>query len=218
MAEKYLSERKNTMTDLRAFAFIDQLQKQMVAFIGSSSRGYYPVANQSALFLEIAPGIEINTITNAVMKKSNVRPGALVVERTYGMLEVHADDPADVKEAGRVILDYLGCKETDRLKPEILSSQTIERLNPYMSQIVNRFRAASMSLSDETLYILEVVPAGYAGYAANEAEKAADITLNHVSVYGASGRVYLSGTTSDVQAAREAVESSLASLEGREHS
>ena len=87
-----------------------------------------------------------------------------------------------------------------------------------MSQIVNRFRAASMSLSDETLYILEVVPAGYAGYAANEAEKAADITLNHVSVYGASGRVYLSGTTSDVQAAREAVESSLASLEGRENS
>ncbi len=205
------------MIDLRAFAFIDQLQKQMVAYIGSASKGYYPVTGQAALFLEIAPGMEINMITDAVMKKANVYPGALVVERTYGMLEVHADDPDDVKEDGQVVLDYLGCMQADRLKPKILSTETIERLDPYMSQIVNRFRAASMSLSDETLYILEVVPAGYAGYAANEAEKAADITLNHVTVYGASGRVYLAGSTSDVQAAREAAETALAALDGREH-
>jgi hypothetical protein len=205
------------MVDLRAFAHIDQLQKQMVAYIGSASRGYYPVTGQSALFLEIAPGMEINTITDAVLKKSNVRPGALVVERAYGMLEVHADDPADVRQAGQVILDFLGCRETDRLKPKILATKTVERLNPYMSQIVNRFRAASMSLGDETLYILEVVPAGYAGYAANEAEKAAHITINHVSVYGASGRVYLSGETSDIQAAKHAAETALKALEGREH-
>jgi hypothetical protein len=189
----------------------------MVAYIGSASRGYYPVTGQAALFLEIAPGMEIHTITDAVMKKSNVRPGALVVERTFGMLEVHADDPADVQEAGQVILDFLGCQESDRLKPKILSTETIERLDPYMSQIVNRFRSASMSLSDDTLYILEVVPAGYAGYAANEAEKAADITINHVTVYGASGRVYLAGSTSDIQAAKHAAETALASLDGREH-
>ena len=205
------------MIELRAFAFINQLQRQMVAYIGSASRGYYPVTGQAALFLEIAPGMEINTITDAVLKKSNVRPGALVVERTFGMLEVHADDPADVQQAGEVILDFLGCQESDRLKPKILSTETIERLNPYMSQIVNRFRSASMSLSDDTLYILEVVPAGYAGYAANEAEKAADITINHVTVYGASGRVYLAGSTSDIQAAKHAAETALASLDGREH-
>ena len=205
------------MVELRAFAFIDQLQRQMVAYIGSASRGYYPVTGQAALFIEIAPGMEINTITDAVMKKSNVRPGALVVERSFGMLEVHADDPADVQEAGQVILDFLGCQETDRLRPKILSTETIERLNPYMSQIVNRFRAASMSLSDDTLYVLEVVPAGYAGYAANEAEKAADVTINHVSVYGASGRVYLAGNTSDIQAAKQAAETALNSLDGREH-
>ncbi len=205
------------MIDLRAFAFIDQLQKQMVAYIGSSARGYYPVTGQAALFIEIAPGMEINTITDAVMKKANVRIGALVVERTYGMLEVHADDPADVQEAGQVILDYIGCTESDRLKPKILSTETVERLNPYMSQIVNRFRSASMSVSDETLYILEVVPAGYAGYAANEAEKAAEVTINHVSVFGASGRVYLAGETSDIQAAKMAAETALAALDGREH-
>lgn len=203
--------------DLRAFAFIDQLQRQMAGFIGSSAMGYYPLAGQAALFVEIAPGMEINSITDAVMKKANVLPGALVVERNFGMLEVHADSPADVKVAGEVILDYIGCKETDRLKPKILAVQVVERLDPYMSQIVNRFRAASMSLSDETQYILEVVPAGYAGFAANEAEKVADVTLNHVSVFGASGRVYLAGSTSDIQSVRKAVESALIALPGRDH-
>ena len=203
--------------DLRAFAFIDQLQRQVAGFIGSSAMGYYPLAGQAALFVEIAPGMEINSITDAVMKKANVKPGALVVERNFGMLEVHADSPADVKVAGEVILDYIGCKETDRLKPKILAAQVVERLDPYMSQIVNRFRAASMSLSDETQYILEVVPAGYAGLAANEAEKVADVTLNHVSVFGASGRVYLAGSTSDIQSVRRAVESALIALPGRDH-
>lgn len=205
------------MVDLRAFAFIDQLQKQLVGYIGSTARGYYPVAGQAALFIEIAPGIEINSITDAVLKKTNVRPGAMVVERTFGMLEVHADSPADVLEAGEVVLDYLGLEETDRLRPKILAAETIERIEPHMTQIVNRFRDATMILEDETLYILELVPAGYAGYAANEAEKAADIKLIHATVFGASGRVYLSGTTSDVQAAKEAAETALAALEGKEH-
>jgi BMC domain len=205
------------MVELRAFAFIDQLQKQLVGYIGSTARGYYPVAGQAALFMEVAPGIEINSITDAVLKKANVMPGALVVERTYGMLEVHADSPADVKEAGDVVLGYLGLQEKDRLKPKILAAQTIERIDPYMSQIVNRFRAASMMLVDETLYILECLPAGYAGYAANQAEKAADIKLIHVTVFGATGRVYLAGTTSAVQAAKEAAEQSLLALDGKDH-
>lgn len=205
------------MAELRAFAYIDELQKQLVGYIGTAARGYYPVAGQAAIFMEIAPGIEINSITDVVMKKANVRPGAMVVERTYGMLEVHADSPADVHEAGEVVLDYLGLKENDRLKPKILATETIERIDPHMSQIVNRFRDASMVLTDETLYILECVPAGYAGYAANEAEKAADVKLIHVTVFGATGRVYLAGTTSDVQAAKKAAEESLIALEGKEH-
>ena len=204
------------MVDLRAYAIIDQLQRQFVGFIGSTARGYFPVAGQSALFIEIAPGLEINTLTNVVLKKSGVLPGAMVVERTYGMLEVHADDPADVNEAGAVLLEHLGLTVADRMKPEIISSVVIERADPFMAQIVNRFRNANMLLSDQTMYTLEVVPAGYAGYAANEAEKAADITLLHVTVFGATGRVYLAGTTSDIQAARVAAESALAALNGRE--
>jgi hypothetical protein len=205
------------MVELRAFAFIDQLQKQLVGYIGSTARGYYPVAGQAALFMEIAPGIEINSITDAVMKKANVLPGAMVVERTYGMLEVHADSPADVQEAGAVVLDYLGMQEKDRLKPKILAAETIERTDPFMSQIVNRFRAASMMIVDDTLYILECLPAGYAGYAANEAEKAADVKLIHVTVFGATGRVYLSGSTSEIQAAKQAAEECLLALDGKDH-
>lgn len=205
------------MIELRAFAFIDQLQKQLVGYIGSTARGYYPVAGQSALFMEIAPGIQVNALTDVVLKKAKVRPGAMVVERTYGMLEVHGDSPADVTEAGEIVLDYLGMKETDRLKPKILAAETIERVMPHMTQIVNRFRDASMLLSDEALYILEVVPAGYAGFAANEAEKAATVKLVHASVFGASGRVYLAGNLSDIQAAKAAVEGALAALDGRAH-
>ncbi len=202
---------------LRAFAYIDQLQKQFVGYIGTAARGYYPVAGQSAIFFEIAPGIEINTLTDIVLKKARVRPGALVVERTFGMLEVHADSPADVHMAGEVVLDHLGLKLEDRLKPKILATETIERIEPHMTQIVNRFRDASMVLEDDTLYILECAPAGYAGLAANEAEKAADVKLIHATVFGATGRVYLAGTTSDILAAKSAVETSLLKLEGRDH-
>jgi len=202
--------------ELRAFAHIDSLQKQFVSFIGSTARGFFPLAGQAALFLEIAPGLEINTLTDLVMKKANVMPGAMVVERVYGMLEVHADSPADVKLAGEVILDHLGLEETDRHKPRILAAETIERVDPYMVQIMNRFRNASMPVVDETIYILEVVPAGYAGYAANEAEKRSKVKLVHVTVFGASGRVYLAGSSSDVAAAKRAAEGSLMALRGKE--
>jgi ethanolamine utilization microcompartment shell protein EutS len=204
------------MIKLRAFAIIDQLQKQFVGYIGSTALGYYPVAGQAALFMEIAPGIAINSLTDVVLKKAKVRPGAMVVERTYGMLEVHGDSPADVREAGDVVLEYLGVKEAQRLKPKILASELIDRIDPHMTQIVNRFRAASMCLEDDTLYIMELVPAGYAGLAANEAEKAADIRLVHVTVFGATGRLYLAGNRSDVLAAKSAAETVLAALDGQE--
>lgn len=204
------------MIDLRAFAIIDRLQRQFVGFIGSTALGYYPVAGQSAFFVEIAPGIEINSITNVVLKRANVKPGAMVVERTFGMLEVHGDTPADVREAADEVLDYLQLKEEDRLKPKIVASDMIDRMDGHMTQIVNRFRNSSMLLEDDALYVLEMVPAGYAGFAANEAEKAADVKLIHVTVFGASGRLYLAGERSDVLAAREAAQEALASLEGRE--
>lgn len=204
------------MVELRSLAFIDQLQKQLVGYIGSTALGYYPVAGQSAFFLEIAPGIEINSLTDVILKKSSVRVGAMVVERTYGMLEVHSYSPADVLQAKDVVLDYLGLKESDRLRPQILAAETIERVDPHMSQIVNRFRDANMILADDTMYILEVVPAGYAGFAANEAEKAADIRLLHATVFGATGRVYLAGTTADVLTAKRVAETALATLDGRD--
>jgi len=204
------------MIDLRAFAIIDRIQRQFVGFIGSTALGYYPVAGQSAFFVEIAPGIEINSITNIVLKKANVLPGAMVVERTFGMLEVHGDTPADVREAADEVLDYLGMKEEDRLRPKIIASDMIDRMEGHMTQIVNRFRNSSMVLEDDALYIMEMIPAGYAGLAANEAEKAADIKLVHVTVFGASGRLYIAGERSDVLAARKAAEDALLSLPGRE--
>ncbi len=166
---------------------------------------------------EIAPGIEIHSITDVVMKKSNVKPGALVVERTFGMLEAHSDSVDDVKIAGDAVLEYLGAKITDRLKPKIIASDLIARTNPLMSQIINRFRNAGMMIEDEALFTMEISPAAYAGYAANEAVKAANVDLIHATVFGASGKIYLSGDLSEIIAAKEAVERSLNALEGKDH-
>jgi len=205
------------MVELRSFAFIDQIQDQLAGYIGSTARGYYPLAGQAGFFLEVAPGIVINNITDVVFKNANVRVGAMVVERTYGMLEVHADSAAEVLQARDVVLDYLGLKESDRLKPKIMAVEIVERVDAHMLQIVNRFRAANMVKADDTIYVLEVVPASYAGYAANEAEKAADVRLLHAAVFGASGRVYLAGSTSDIQMAKTVIETALAALDGRAH-
>jgi hypothetical protein len=201
--------------ELRAFIHIDQLQKQFVSFIGTTAFGFFPLAGQSALFLEIAPGLEINTLMDLLMKQANVMPGAMVVERVYGMLEVHADSPADVKLAGEVILDFLGLEESDRQKPKILGAEVIERADAQMTQIMNRFRNCSMPLADETVYVIEVEPAAYAGYVANEVEKVCDVKLVHVTIFGASGRVYMSGTSSNIATAKVAAEEALANLTGR---
>jgi len=37
-----------------------------------------------------------------------------IIERLYGLLEIHSESQADVRSAGAAILDALGLKEEDR--------------------------------------------------------------------------------------------------------
>ncbi len=203
------------MAELRTYTFIDVLQPQFTAFIASTARGYLPVAEQASLFVEIAPGMDINRVTDVALKRTNVRPALQVVERAYGLLEVHAFDQGEVREAGRAILDALGLKEKDRLKPVIKTAQQITNVDPYQAMLINRMRQGSMLLAGQTLYILEVHPAGYASIAANEAEKASPITIIHVQTSGAFGRLYLGGTEAEIAEAAAAVERALDGIEGR---
>lgn len=203
------------MAELRTFAFLDILQPQFAAFVASTGRGYLPVERQAALYVEVAPGIEINRLTDVALKKTGVQPAVQVVERAFGLLEVHSFDQGEVREAGRAILESMGLTEEDRLKPRVMTSESITNVSPYHATLINRNRGGSMLLGGQTLYILEVHPAGYAALAANEAEKASPITIIEVRPFGAFGRIWLGGTEAHVAEAAKAAIAAIESIGGR---
>lgn len=201
-------------TTLRTYVFLDQLQPQLASFIATSAKGFLPVPGDASLFVEIAPGMAINTITDVALKATRVQPAMQVVERAYGLLEVHDRDQGQVRQAGQAILDHMGLKENERIKPKLVSNQIIRSVEPYQTQLINRVRYGSMILPGQSLFILETEPAGYVAFAANEAEKAANITLVDVKLFGAFGRLYLSGPESEIDSAHEAAIKMLQTLEG----
>ncbi len=203
------------MADLRSFVILDNLQPQHAAFLGTIAQGFLPITGMASLWVEISPGIEINRITDIALKSTDVTPGMQIVERLYGLLEVHSHSQADVRQAGKAILDALELREEDRMKPRILSSQTIRRIDDHQTQLINRMRHGNMIIPGETLYVMEVQPAAYAALAANEAEKAARINILEVRAFGSFGRVYLGGEERDIDVARPAAEKAIESISGR---
>ena len=201
--------------DLRSYVFLDSLQPQMAAFIGSTARGFLPLAGDASLWVEISPGIEINRITDIALKATRVRPAVQVVERLFGLLEVHSPDQAEVRAAGAAILDALGVQPEERWKPIIHSSQIIRRVDAHQTQLINRNRKGMMLIADQTLYVMEVEPAAYAVLAANEAEKAAEINIVEVRPFGSFGRVYLGGEERDIMAGYSAAVQAVEDITGR---
>lgn len=203
------------MVTLRTYTYLDSLQPQLAAFIGKTSRGFLPIPGMASLFVEIQPAILINQVTDVALKNTSVVPAIQVVERAYGLLEVHDSDKGEVARAGAAILDSLGVKESSRMKPKILSNQIIRSIEPYQAQIINRDSMGMMILPGQSLFILETEPAGYVAIAANEAEKAANISLVQLRPFGAFGRLWLSGSESEIDSAVEAAMDVLNSLEGK---
>ena len=201
--------------DLRAYVFLDSLQPQFAAFLATVAQGYLPKARQASLFVEISPGIEINRITDIALKSTQVTPGMQIVERLYGMLEIHSDSQADVRAAGRAILEALELREEQRRKPTLVSSQVIRHLDDYQTQLINRMRHGNMILGGQTLYILECEPAAYSALAANEAEKAAEINILEVRSFGSFGRVYLGGEERDIDVGYRAAVRAVEGVSGR---
>jgi hypothetical protein len=200
---------------LRTFTFLDSLQPQLASFIGKTARGFLPVPGQASLWVEIAPGIAINRVTDVALKATEVSPAVQVVERAYGLLEVHHDDKGQVMDAGKAILERLELKETDRIKPNVVTHQIIRAIEPYQAQIINRSSAGMMILPGQSLLLLETDPAGYVTFAANEAEKAARVFLVNIQPFGAFGRLYMSGPEAEIDAAAEAAKAAIDSVSGR---
>jgi hypothetical protein len=203
--------------ELRALTFLDVLQPQVAGFLQTVAQGYLPLDGQAALIVEIAPGIAINALTDVALKGTRALPGMQIVERAYGMLELHASDQGEVRQASRAILEKLGVAETDRLAPRVLSREIITGIDGHQSAMINRMRHGDMLRAGQSLYTLEVQPAGYAAIAANEAEKRAEIAVLELVTFGAVGRLWLGGDEEEIQQAARAVDEALAGLAGRGH-
>ena len=200
---------------LRVYSYLDRMQPQYAAFVGTITQGDLPVEGMASLYIEMAPGNEAFRMVDIAVKATEARPGAQLVEREFGMFEVHSRSQAEVLEAGRVVLERLGLQINDRLKPEVASVQIITNVDHYQAQLLNRFRRGSMLVPGETMLILECAPAAYINFACNEAEKGANIKILHVSSVGRFGRMWLSGSESEIVTARNAAVQALESIEGR---
>jgi hypothetical protein len=201
--------------ELRSFVFLDNLQPQHAAYLGTVAQGFLPLPGDSSLWIEISPGIEINKITDIALKSASVKPGVQIVERLYGLLEIHSSSQGETMAAGRAILDYLGVKSTEGIKPRVVSSQIIRNIDAYQTQLINRMRRGHMLLAGQTLYVLEVEPAAYAALAANEAEKAASINILEVQAVGSFGRLYLGGYERDILAGAAGALAAIENVAGR---
>jgi ethanolamine utilization microcompartment shell protein EutL len=201
---------------LRTYAFIDSMQPQAAAHVAATCQGDVPIAGMSELFIEVAPGNEIFRCADIALKAADVRPALQIIEREFGLLEIHSRTQAEVKAAGEAVLDHLGLTERDRVAPKVASSQFVTNVNPYQAQLINKWRKGNLLLPRSSLFVLEAAPAAYITLAANEAEKAATISLVEVRAVGRFGRLFISGTESETKTASEAAIAALNTLEGRE--
>src|SRR5512146_1416880 len=203
------------MSELRCYVFLDSLQPQFASFLATVAQGFLPTPGQASLFVEVAPGMDIMRVTDVALKATDVRPGMMIIERLYGMLEIHSDSQADVREAGSAILRALDLKEEDRVQPEIVSSQVIRNIHEYHTQLINRTRHGDMIVPGQSLHVLEVAPAGYAAIAANEAEKAAHINVLEGRAFCSFGRASLGREERDIDSGYRAAEQAIREIKGR---
>ena len=192
------------MAELRSAIFIDQLQPQTMCYLGTWIRGRLPRSGMAAAVIEVAPGLDIEPLTDVAVKHTRLQAGILVVERQFGYLEFHSRSPSAVRSASAAVLEALGASPADATRPAILASTLVSRLDHQHAFLINRNKLGSMALAGESLFVLEMQPASYAILAVNEAEKAARIKVVDYRMIGATGRVYLTGEESDVRAASEA--------------
>ena len=199
---------------LRCYCYLDRMQPQYAAFVGTITQGDLPTAGMASLYIEMAPGNEVFRTVDIAVKATAAKPGAQVVEREFGMFEIHSHNQADVLESGRIVLDRLGLNAEHRIRPKVASLQVITNIDPYQAQLLNRWRRGTMLVPGQTLLVVECAPAAYINYACNEAEKAANINVVHVTSVGRFGRMWLSGTESEAITARDAAVRALENLEG----
>ncbi len=199
-----MAGKKGGSVTVRGYVFLDSLQPQLAAFTGTTCRGFLPLAGQASLWVETAPGMIINRVTDVALKATSSVPAVQVVERAFGLLEVHHDSKGEVLSAGDAILEYLDIEKSAVKQPRVVSDQVIRAVEPYQAQLLNRNRQGMMLIPGQSLFILETEPAAWVVAAANEAEKAANVNLVNLRPFGAFGRLWMAGSESELDSARAA--------------
>lgn len=208
-----MSSTASTETTLRTFAFIDRMQAQTAAHIAATGQGDVPIEGMAELFIEMAPGNAIFQVADVALKAADVRPSLQIVEREFGLLEVHSENQEAVLAAGGAVLDHLDATIDQVTSPQVASTQFITNVHPYQAQLLNKWRKGSLLIPGRSLFVLEVAPAAWISLAANEAEKHAHIEVIEIRAVGRYGRVFLSGTESEVGTARDAAVAALEQVE-----
>src|SRR5436190_12622742 len=183
--------------ELRAYVEIDSMQPQWAAYVAQTCQGDPPDAGMAQVYVEVAPANLVFSLVDVAVKAAAVRSGLQVVERQYGTLELHGENPADVHEAGAAVLGKLRTTLAERTPPDVVAAEVVTRVDPNQAQLVNRMPVANLLLEHETMFLLEITPAGYVAAAANEAEKKAPVKLVYAAMLGASGRLIMSGSEAE---------------------
>ncbi len=200
---------------IRALMQIDNLQPKFAAYNGATVQGSVPLSGDTVLIGEFAPGNGVFSLIDRALKASAVEATTQLVEREFGFFILRSRSNAEVTQAREAILSELGASMSDRLKPEITSTQIITSVEPYQAQLLNKWRKGSLLIPGQTLGIIECAPAAYISIAANEAEKAAEIDMVEIRAVGRFGRLFISGSENSVKTAVDAAKSAIEAVEGR---
>lgn len=200
---------------LRAYVFIDSLQPQLAQYMAKSNRVYDPREFDAALFLEIAPAMEIHSKIDQALKATRVRLGSMVTERVFGMMQVHHEDQGEVRAAGEAVLTASGLQESDRAPCKILQNKIIRAVEQDHAIAFTGLAWGNMVLAGDSVLIMEAEPAAYLSIACNEALKAADIRLADIRVFGATGRLIMAGSEAQIDYGAAAATAALEQLNVR---
>ncbi|MBF6059007.1 MULTISPECIES: BMC domain-containing protein [Thiomicrorhabdus] len=201
------------MIELRTYVFLDSLQPQLASYMATASMGFLPVPGDSCLWMEVSPGMAVHRLSDIALKASNVRLTQQIVERAYGSMVFNHRDQSDVLEAGDRVLKHLKTTEYERHPCILMWNEVIPSITADHATLINRDnRKGSMIMPGQSIFIMETDPAGYIIYAANEAEKAANVTLIEARAVGAYGRLLMAGKEADVQEASKAAAAALSKL------
>ncbi len=198
--------------ELRAYVFLDSLQPQLAQYMAKTNKVYDPREFDAALFVEIAPAMEIHTKIDQALKATNVRLGSMVTERVFGMMQIHHVDQGEVLAAGAAVLEASNLKESDRAPCKILQNKVLRSVEQDHAIAFTGLAWGQMVLAGDSVFIMEAAPAAYLSIACNEALKAADIKLIDIRVFGATGRLIMAGRESEIDSGAVAATQSLEAL------